>query len=197
MNFRGSDGQGITLRDAGLKRWGKEMQDDIEDGAQQLIADGITNANKICIVGASYGGYAALMGVVKTPDFYQCAISIAGVSSVFDLVRDNRNFTEGYNVAEEQVGKLNAELYKVSPVNRADEIKVPVLLVHGDSDIQVDVKHSRNMHEKLQQAGKNVTYLELANEDHYLANENNRIATFKAMNDFLDTNLPINAISQD
>jgi dipeptidyl aminopeptidase/acylaminoacyl peptidase len=197
MNFRGSDGQGIALRDAGLKRWGKEMQDDIEDGAQQLIADGITDANKICIVGASYGGYAALMGVVKTPDFYQCAISIAGVSSVFDLVRDNRNFFEGYNVVEEQIGKLDAELYKVSPVNRADEIKVPVLLVHGDSDIQVDVKHSRNMHEKLQQAGKNVTYLELANEDHYLANENNRIATFKAMNDFLDTNLPINAISQD
>ena len=69
--------------------------------------------------------------------------------------------------------------------------------MHGDSDIQVEVKHSRNMHNKLQEAGKNVTYLELANEDHYLANENNRITTFKAMNDFLDTNLAINAISQN
>ncbi len=77
------------------------MQDDIEDGAKQLIADGITDANQICIAGASYGGYAALMGVVKTPNFYQCAISIAGVSSVYDLVRDNRRFWASYNVVEE------------------------------------------------------------------------------------------------
>ena len=194
MNFRGSDGQGITLRDAGMKGWGKEMQNDIEDGAKQLIAEGITNPNKVCIVGASYGGYAALMGVVKTPDFYKCAISVAGVSSVYDIVRDNRNPFKGYNIVEEQVGKLGSHLHKVSPVTRADEIKVPVLLIHGDSDVQVEVKHSRNMHEELESEGKDVIYIELPNEDHYLANEENRITTFKAMSDFLDKNLPIDTV---
>jgi len=197
MNFRGSDGQGIVLRNAGLKNWGKEMQDDIEDGAKQLIADGITDKNKICIVGASYGGYAALMGVVKTPDFYQCAISIAGVSSVYDFVRDHRYMFRSYNVVEEQIGKLGSNLHDISPVKRAKEIKVPVLLVHGDRDVQVKVKHSRNMRDELEAAGKNVTYLELPDEDHFLANEDNRIATFMAMSTFLDKYLPIATTSTE
>jgi len=192
MNFRGSDGQGIIHRSAGLKNWGKEMQDDIEDGAKQLIADGITDANQICIAGASYGGYAALMGVVKTPNFYQCAISIAGVSSVYDLVRDNRRFWASYNVVEEQVGSMGSHLHAISPVTRAKEIKVPVLLVHGDSDRQVNVKHSRNMRDELKKSGKKYTYVELLNEDHYLANETNRLTTFNAMSDFLDEHLPVN-----
>jgi len=191
MNFRGSDGQGIIHRSAGLKNWGKEMQDDIEDGAKQLIADGISNANKICIAGASYGGYAALMGAVKTPGFYQCAISIAGVSSVYDLVRDNRNFLASYNVVEAQIGSMGSHLHAISPVTRAKEIKVPVLLVHGDSDRQVNVKHSRNMRDELEKSGKEFTYVELVNEDHYLANEMNRLATFNAMSEFLDEHLPV------
>lgn len=192
MNFRGSDGQRIIHRSAGLKNWGKEMQDDIDDGAKQLIADGITDANQICIAGASYGRYAALMGVVKTPNFYQCAISIADVSSVYDLVRDNRRFWASYKVVEEQVGSMGSHLHAISPVTRAKEIKVPVLLVHGDSDRQVNVKHSRNMRDELKKSGKKHTYVELLNEDHYLANETNRLVTFNALSDFLDEHLPAN-----
>jgi dipeptidyl aminopeptidase/acylaminoacyl peptidase len=150
MNFRGSGGQGIEFRNAGLKNWGKEMQDDIEDGAKKLIADGIIDPERVCIVGASYGGYAALMGVVKTPDVYKCAVSVAGVSNVFDLVKDNRAFWRSYNVVDEQIGNDNTELRAASPVNFADKIKVPVLLVHGDMDRQVDIKHSVQMHDALQ-----------------------------------------------
>lgn len=186
MNFRGSDGQGIELRNAGLKNWGKEMQDDIEDGARKLIADGIADPESIAIVGASYGGYAALMGVVKTPDFYQCAISINGVSNVYDLVKDNRAFWLGYNVIDEQIGNDNANLKAISPVNHADKVKVPVLLIHGADDRQVEIKHSYEMRDALEKAGKKVTFLELPHEDHYLTNEQNRIATFKAMDQFLD-----------
>jgi dipeptidyl aminopeptidase/acylaminoacyl peptidase len=186
MNFRGSDGQGIELRNAGLKNWGKEMQDDIEDGAKKLIADGIADPESIAIVGASYGGYAALMGVVKTPDFYQCAISVNGVSNVYDLVKDNRAFWLGYNVVDEQIGNDNANLKSISPVNHADKIKVPVLLIHGADDRQVEIKHSYEMRDALEKAGKQVTFLELPHEDHYLTNEQNRMATFKTMDKFLD-----------
>ncbi len=192
MNFRGSAGQGLAFRNAGLKNWGKEMQDDIEDGARKLIADGISDAQSICILGGSYGGYAALMGAVKTPDLYRCAVSVAGVTNVFDLVKDNRAFWRGYNVIDEQIGNDNKELRAISPVNHADKIKIPVLLVHGDSDRQVDIKHGIQMRDALLKAGKKVTFLELPNEDHYLTNNDNRVATFRAIDTFLDENLPLN-----
>lgn len=189
MNFRGSSGQGLEFRNAGLKNWGQEMQDDVEDGVRKLIADGISDPQSICIFGASYGGYAALMGAVKTPDLYRCAVSVAGVSNVFDLVKDNRAYWRGYNVVDEQIGNDNKHLRAISPVNHADKIKIPVLLIHGDSDRQVDIKHSIQMRDALQKAGKKVTFLELANEDHYLTNNDNRLATFRAIDAFLDEHL--------
>ncbi len=191
MNFRGSSGQGLDFRNAGLKNWGMEMQNDVEDGARKLIAEGIADEKSVCILGASYGGYAALMGVVKTPDFYKCAVSFAGVSNVFELVKDNRDNFSSYNVVDEQIGNDNKHLKEISPVNYADKITVPVLLVHGDDDRQVPVKHSTQMRDALLKAGKNVTYLELPNEDHYLTNNENRIATFKAIDSFLDKHLPV------
>ncbi len=191
MNFRGSAGQGLDFRNAGLKNWGMEMQNDIEDGARKLIADGIADEQAMGILGASYGGYAALMGVVKTPDLYKFAVSFAGVSNVFEMVKDKRDHFSSYNVVDEQIGNDNKHLKEISPVNYADKIKVPVLLIHGDDDRQVPVKHSTQMRDALLKAGKNVTYLELPNEDHYLTNNENRIATFKAIDSFLDKNLPI------
>ncbi|MDQ2076098.1 S9 family peptidase [Marinimicrobium sp. ABcell2] len=191
MNFRGSTGQGHAFFEAGLQNWGKEMQDDIEDGARALIADGIADPDRICIVGASYGGYAALMGAVKTPDFYQCAISFAGVSDVFELVRSRRDFSQSYNVIEAQVGRHGRQLREISPVNHAETVKIPVLLVHGDSDRQVEAEHSQKMYAALKRAGKDVTYIELPNEDHYLSNEDNRVATFRAMGEFLEKHLPV------
>jgi dipeptidyl aminopeptidase/acylaminoacyl peptidase len=191
MNFRGSQGHGHAFFKAGLQNWGKEMQDDVQDGALALIADGIADPDKICIVGASYGGYAALMGAAKTPDFYRCSISFAGVSNVFDLVRDNRAFWASYNVVDAQIGKLGSDLKDISPVNHAEKFKVPVLLIHGDSDRQVEPKHSHQMRDALEKHGKKVTYIELPAEDHYLSNEDNRLITFKAMNDFLDEHLPV------
>ncbi len=193
MNFRGSSGQGLEFRNSGLKKWGKEMQDDIEDGAIDLIEKGIADPNRICIVGASYGGYAALMGVVKTPARYKCAISVNGVSNVFDLVKDNRAFWRNYNVVDEMIGNDNANLRAISPVNNVKVIKAPVLLIHGVLDRQVDIKHSRQMHKELVAEDKSVEFIEMEGEDHYLSNEFMRVKAFKAMGKFLDTHLPINA----
>lgn len=191
MNFRGSEGLGFEHRQAGLAGWGKDMQNDIQDGALSLIEKGIANPDKVCIAGASYGGYAALMGVVKTPDFYQCAISFAGVSDVVELVREHRSFTSGHNVVDKQVGKIGEGLKEASPINFASKVRVPVLLVHGNMDRQVDVEHSRAMHAALKDAGKNVTYIELEGEDHHLSAEHHRLTMFKAMDEFLAENMPV------
>lgn len=87
MNFRGSTGYGRAFEEAGFKQWGQAMQNDITDGVRYLIAESFADPDRICVVGASYGGYAALMGAVKTPDLYQCAVSIAGVSDVHAIAQ--------------------------------------------------------------------------------------------------------------
>ncbi len=191
MNFRGSDGLGFSFRDAGLQSWGKSMQDDIEDGAKKLIEEGISDPNAIGIVGENYGGYAALMGVVKTPDFYRCSISVNGLSNVYDFVKERRDSTSGYNSADHLIGNDNGTLKSISPVNFAEKIKVPVLLIHGTDDRQIEIKHSYQMRDALLKANKDVTFVELPSEDHFLLNEKNRMDAFRAMDAFLDKCMPV------
>jgi len=174
---------------AGLQGWGKAMQDDVEDGVRALITDGLIDKDRVCIAGASYGGYAALMGAVKTPELYQCAISFAGVTDVKMLINRARNYRH-HEIAEEQIGSKGRELKAVSPVNYSDKIQVPVLLIHGEKDRVVDKSHSRKMYKRLQKSGKQVEYIELENGTHYLQNNQNRLATFKAMDAFLSQHLP-------
>jgi dipeptidyl aminopeptidase/acylaminoacyl peptidase len=188
MNFRGSAGYGYDFMKAGLKGWGKEMQDDIEDGTRFLIKEGISDPARICIVGASYGGYAALMGAAMTPDLYRCAVSVAGVTDIAYLLSSSRNYLE-YKLVKEQLGSDRSALSARSPVNQADKIKVPVLLIHGDKDRVVRVKHSRDMYDELKSLGKPVEYIELENGDHQLSSNEVRLTTFKALELFLAENL--------
>ncbi|BFL86224.1 hypothetical protein LFREDSHE_46740 [Shewanella baltica] len=188
MNFRGSAGYGYEFMKAGLKSWGLEMQNDVEDGTRYLIDQGISDPKRICIVGASYGGYAALMGAAMTPDLYRCAVSVAGVTDVAYLVKSSRRFTN-YKVVKEQIGDDFDALYDRSPISKADKINIPVLLLHGDKDRVVKVQHSREMYDELKSLKKTVEYIELENGDHYLSNNDNRLATFKALDKFLADNL--------
>lgn len=188
MNFRGSAGYGYEFMKAGLKSWGLEMQNDVEDGTRYLINQGISDPQRICIVGASYGGYAALMGAAMTPDLYRCAVSVAGVTDVAYLVKSSRRFTN-YEVVKEQIGDDFSALYERSPVSKADKISIPVLLLHGDKDRVVKVQHSREMFDELKSRKKNVEYIELENGDHYLSNNDHRLTTFKALDKFLADNL--------
>lgn len=189
MNFRGSSGRGHTFMKAGLKNWGKEMQDDVQDGALRLIEKGVADPERICIVGASYGGYAALMGAVKTPEFFRCAASFAGVTDVNMLARRFRGIHDKQNVVDLQIGDDYGELKEVSPLHRAEEIQVPILLVHGAQDRQVKPDQSRKMHKALEQSGKEVTYIELESANHYLTNNDDRVATLRAFEEFLAEHL--------
>ncbi|WP_440903059.1 alpha/beta hydrolase family protein [Catenovulum sp. SX2] len=184
MNFRGSYGYGYDFMHQGIQAWGQSMQDDVEDGTRWLIKQGIADPQKICIVGSSYGGYAALMGTVKTPDLYQCAISYAGISDIEKLVKSHKKFI-GYEIAKKQIGEDRNQLWDNSPLKYVDKITTPILLIHGDKDRSVKIEQSEDMFQALQSADKQVNYLPLPDANHYLSNALDRLKAFQAMEDFL------------
>lgn len=187
-NFRGSSGYGYDFEMAAVKGWGKAMQDDLQDAVKWLEAQKLIDKDKVCIGGASYGGYAALMAAVKHADSFKCAASFAGVSDLERIVRTSRRFTNN-EVVKKQLGDDYDELEAVSPVNFAKQIDIPILLVHGSDDRVVPVIHSRDMAEELEDYDKDVTYLELEDGNHHLSVQSHRIQTLEAMVNFFDKHL--------
>lgn len=163
--FRGSTGFGLEHHEAGFGEWGKGIQDDITDATVWAIEEGLVDKERICIVGASFGGYAAAMGVVKEPDLYACAVSINGVLDLKKYVGD-ADFYLFENV-NKKVWNDYKETGPYSPYHRADEIKAPLLLIGSERDTVVPVKHhSRKMHKRLRKLKKPVEYLELPDDEH-------------------------------
>ncbi|MEW6983802.1 alpha/beta hydrolase family protein [Colwelliaceae bacterium 6471] len=187
-NFRGSSGYGFKFQMASIQQWGGAMQDDLEDAAHWLVDNYEIDKSKVCIVGASYGGYAALLAAVKQQKTFRCAASFAGVSDLEYIVRKARKFTN-YKVVQKQIGSDSDKLEEYSPINFAEEINIPVMLIHGDKDRVVDVEHSRKMYEELLDHDKKAEYIELENGNHYLEIENNRVKTLTSFARFLDKNL--------
>lgn len=167
-NFRGSEGSGRSFAQAGFRQWGGVMQNDITDGVQHLIASGVAAQDRICIAGISYGGYAALAGAALTPDLYKCAISIAGVSDLPELLETSRSDAGRrsalYAYDQERVGDPSEnrdQLIAASPRRQVDQITIPILLVHGEEDTVTLASQSERMHEALQRAGKNSRYIQV------------------------------------
>ena len=183
MNFRGSTGYGFDFMKAGLGQWGKQMQFDIEDATKWIINEGISNPERICIVGGSYGGYAALMGVA-TSDLYKCAVSFAGVTDVLDLYDASRRYG-GEEILKKMLGDDRSKLREVSPVNLASQIKVPVLLVQGEDDSRVLLKHGTKMRDALEKANVDHIYIQQKNSDHFLTLKSNRLQFFQETEKFL------------
>jgi dipeptidyl aminopeptidase/acylaminoacyl peptidase len=178
--FRGSSGFGKKFEQAGFGQWGLAMQDDITAGVRELIRQGIADPARICIVGASYGGYAALWGLAKTPELYRCGVSFAGVADIDYMLNDNSD-SAGDKVTRElmltRIGNPRADREKfdqVSPLKHAARIAAPVLLMHGEEDRRVPIAHGRKMKQALESAGKQVEWLSFEEEGHglrYIANE--------------------------
>jgi dipeptidyl aminopeptidase/acylaminoacyl peptidase len=183
-NFRGSSGYGHEFEMQAVGQYGMAMQDDLTDATNWLIKQGIADPGRICIVGASYGGYAALLAAAKTPDLFQCAISFAGLSDLLAQRNKARNYVNKV-VALEQYGRDSKQLEDNSPINLVDKITIPLLLVHGDDDRVVDVEQSRAMVEALEDRDKKFEYIELEHGTHYLDNQQHRTTLFKAMDTFL------------
>lgn len=191
-NFRGSDGFGAEFRDAGRGEWGGKMQDDITDGVNALIRSGRVDPERVCIIGASYGGYAALAGGAFTPDLYQCVAAIAPVTDL-PLMLANEREDHGkqhwvYDYWTELIGDPKAErerLKAISPANAADAFQAPVLLIHGRDDLVVPIRQSARMEDALKRAGKEVEFIRLKGEDHNLSTAEMRLETLKALDAFV------------
>jgi acetyl esterase/lipase len=158
--FRGSQGWGQKLWRAGDAEWGQKMQDDKDDGARWLIAQGIAAPDRIAMHGFSYGGYSAMAASVRPNGLYQCAMAGAGVSEI-DIIKQGilTNNRFGREFQEPTIAGLD-------PLNHANEVSIPLLLYHGDYDTVVPIEHSKKFYAALKGAGKNVTYVELPGLSH-------------------------------
>lgn len=197
-NFRGSTGFGRAFKRAGRGEWGRKMQDDLTDGVNLLIKAGYIDADNVCIVGASYGGYAALAGAVFTPDLYKCVIAIAPVSDLNRMLSDGkRRFEKNHWVVsywEDIMAEGEArrkKLQSISPANYAENVKAPILLIHGDDDTVVPLTQSTRMRNALNRADKQVELIRLKGEDHWLSVADTRMQTLRAMDEFLNKHMPV------
>ncbi len=190
MNFRGSTGYGKEFWLKSQKQWGKTMQDDITDGVQWLIKEGIADPKRVAIYGGSYGGYATLAGVAFTPDLYACAVDYVGVSNMFTFMKTIPPYWEPYKAMfYEMVGdpvKDSALLAEVSPALHAGNIKTPLFVAQGANDPRVNKDESDQMVAALKKRGVAVDYMVKDDEGHGFANENNRLDFYKAMDVFFD-----------
>ncbi len=157
-NFRGSTGFGFEYYTAGNKQWGYKMQDDVDDGMNYLVEQGLADPQRMAIFGWSYGGYSAMVGAMREPNIYRCAIAGAGVSSMELIAKEEWSY-RFRDVIQKWRGGL-------SPIQHIDAVNIPVLLVHGDRDLIVPIKHSDLFALELDQRNKPYKYLKLVDAAH-------------------------------
>ncbi len=196
--FRGSKGFGIKHFKAGFKQWGLAMQDDIADGVRWAVGQGIADGSRVCIAGASYGGYATLMGLVKDPDLYKCGINWIGVTDINLLYNGGWSFTndtsdeyKAYGMPE-MVGdpvKDAAQFQATSPLRQAARITQPVLLAYGGVDRRVPINHGTEFRNAVMKTNKNVEWVEYSEEGHGWALEKNNIDFWGRVERFLNRHI--------
>jgi dipeptidyl aminopeptidase/acylaminoacyl peptidase len=196
-NYRGSNLSQRFLA-AGFGQWGRKMQTDLSDGVRYLVKDGIADPARVCIFGASYGGYAALAGVTLDPGVYRCAISVAGISDLkrmLNWVNDKHfrrnNYEQRYwDRFMGASGPDDPVLNEISPIKHIDALNVPVLLIHGRDDTVVPFEQSSVMADALRRAKKEVQFVTLQHEDHWLSRSETRLQMLQASVAFLRTHNP-------
>ena len=195
-DFRGSLGWGRKHYVAGWKQWGLAMQDDLNDGMDWLAAQGTIDPKRACIMGASYGGYAVMMGLARDPDRFRCGINYVGVTDI-DLMFDvTWSDTAGTNFirysAKELIGDPDADrarLAATSPLRNAGKIKKPVLMAYGTQDYRVPLIHGERMRDALTAQGTPVEWIVYNDEGHGFLREANRFDFYERVAQFLAKNL--------
>lgn len=183
-NYRGSTGYGVAFQKKGEGEWGLKMQDDLLDAIGWAAKQGIAHSKRVCIIGASYGGYAAMRGAQRDGAHYRCAISYAGVSDLSAMKRYDLKFLLG-KYAKTFWKKQVKDFASVSPRFHADEFATPILVAHGVEDKRVPVKQSRWLADALKKAGKDYQYLEQKEGDHHFSRAQDRLEFLRATQAFL------------
>ena len=187
INFRGSGGRGSKFRAAGYRQWGAKIQDDLADGVKWAIGQGEVDANRVCVYGASFGAYSAMMLAAREGALFKCAVGYAGVYDLAlmyerpDVKKDNRK----KNVLMHYIGQDAAELARFSPTTLAANITLPVLLVHGEKDKVAPLEHAETMRAALLKANKTPEWMQVANEGHGFYDTRNVTAFYQRLETFL------------
>jgi dipeptidyl aminopeptidase/acylaminoacyl peptidase len=195
-NYRGSTTD-LEFQQAGFGQWGRKMQTDLSDGVRYLGKEGIIDPARVCIVGGSYGGYAALAGVTLDPGVYRCAVSVAGLSDLKRMLTWEKE-GEGHGHVGSRywdrymgvTGPSDPALDAISPIKHIDNVNVPVLLIHGKDDTVVPYEQSEVMLKALTKAGKKVELVTMKKEDHWLSRGETRLLMLQSLITFLKVNNP-------
>lgn len=191
VEYRGSGGYGSAFQKAGFRQWGGKMQDDVTDATHWAIDQGIADPKRVCIYGASYGGYAALEGVVKEPDLYRCAVGYAGV---YDLVklRGLAGYIHGQILKPFMVTTLGDDedtLKQESPYLHVDKIKANLFLAHGGADYTVDISHADELRDALDKIKKSYLWVYYPKEGHGFYSLDHKVDVYTQMLAFFDKNI--------
>ncbi len=193
-NFRGSTGYGKAFVEKGYGQWGRAMQDDVDDGMDWLVKSGQVDPKRVCIMGISYGGYAALWGAIRNPERYRCAVSLAGVTDLPDMLKfDRKSFSAPryFRAWQTKVeGEDKVDLVAVSPLAQAGRLKIPVLIAHGDKDDNVPVRQGQRMVAALTKNNAPVQSVFYPTAKHGLQSRDDKIDFFKRLEAFLAKNNP-------
>ncbi|MEJ5049408.1 S9 family peptidase [Chryseobacterium culicis] len=194
VNFRISGGYGKSFQKAGYKQIGRKAMDDVEDGVKYAIEQGWVDKDKVAIYGGSHGGYATLMGLIKTPDLYTCGVDYVGVSNIFTFFASFPEYWKPYKEMVKQIwydldNPEEAKIAKeVSPVFQIDKIKKPLFVVQGANDPRVNINESDQIVKAMRAKGFEVPYLVKYDEGHGFGKEQNRIELYKSMLGFFAEN---------
>ena len=199
-NFRGSEGFGWDFVKAGFGEWGKKMQTDLSDGVRHLAKQGIIDPKRVCVVGASYGGYAALAGATLDKGVYRCAVAVAGVADLKKFLQTNIRLNNGEVGASQRYwlrfmgadGAKDPDLTAISPAQQAAKVDIPILLIHGKDDTVVRYDQSQAMADALKKAGKPFQFVTLDGEDHWLSRGATRQKMLNETVAFVEKNNPPN-----
>lgn len=188
-NYRGSSGYGVAFAKKGAGEWGLKMQDDLNDAVTHLAKEGIADPKRVCMVGASYGGYAAMRAAQRDGKLYRCAISYAGVSDLAALRRYDSQFLNGRTIGD-WLRHQAPDFQSVSPRFHATDFATPILLMHGKVDKRVPVAQSRTLAAELKRAGKPHRYVEQPLGDHFFSRSEDRLQFLSEMTAFLKEHNP-------
>ena len=195
-DFRGTVGYSKRHYEASFGQWGLAMQDDITDGVEWLIAQGIADKSRVCLFGASYGGYSTLWGLMKTPDHYRCGVAYLALTDIRYYFKFNRwdwaRVISSEYGARTMIGDpdRDGEKFKsVSPVEQAQRLKAPVLLAYGGSDQRVPISNGTALRARLDRYGKKYEWVEYPDEGHGFNDDKNRFDFYRRVEAFLKQNL--------
>ena len=188
VNFRGSTGYGESFQQAGYNQWGYKIQDDILLATRYAISQSITDADKICVFGGSFGGYSALQSAIRSPELFKCAIGYAGVYDLPMLYKegDTTSLKWGEAYLNKTLGTDTARQKAQSPVYHVDKLKAPVLLIHGEDDLRAPIDHAIKLKNALEKHNHTFEWFVKDKEGHGFYNEDNILAANKKILAFLE-----------